>query len=238
MITGIVVALPEELCTLTAKKLVKGDICQLSDQVIVSYSGAGVVNARLAAELLINHGARSLISWGCTAGLVEKLVPGDLLLSQECIAADKSVIQNSSDWLYNVEAKLSPHVKIVHGRLAESLWLVATTLEKKAVNEVTNAIALDMESVAIAKVAKEYDLPFLIIRAIADPVGMNLPKAISVALNEQGVINLQKLLIYLFTHPAELPGLIKLGLHFNAAQKTLRLVAKQLDSLVIRPQTI
>jgi hypothetical protein len=42
---------------------------------------------------------------------------------------------------------------------------------------------------------------------------------------------LRKLLLFLFLHPAELPGLIKLGLHFNAAKKTLKLVASHLGTM-------
>jgi len=43
---------------------------------------------------------------------------------------------------------------------------------------------------------------------------------------------LSKLLWFLLTHPTELPGLIKLGLHFNAAKNKLKLVAKHLDIIV------
>ena len=95
----------------------------------------------------------------------------------------------------------------------------------------TGAVALDMESVAIAKVARQYKIPFLVIRAIVDPVDMSLPQAISYSLNDQGEVVLGKLLFFLFLHPAELPGLIKLGIYFNAAKKTLKLVAKHLDTV-------
>ena len=86
-----------------------------------------------------------------------------------------------------------------------------------------------MESFAIAKVAQAHSLPFLPVRAIADPRTMDLPKAVSHGLNDQGEVELSKLLLYLLWHPTELPGLIALGLHFSAAQKTLKEVAKQLD---------
>jgi adenosylhomocysteine nucleosidase len=36
---------------------------------------------------------------------------------------------------------------------------------------------------------------------------------------------------FLLTHPWEASGLIKLGLHFHAAQKTLRTIAKQLNEI-------
>jgi hypothetical protein len=86
-----------------------------------------------------------------------------------------------------------------------------------------------MESVAIAKVAKAHALPFLAIRAIADPVTMDLPVAVSHAFNQQGDVELGKLLRFLLTHPLELKGLITLGQHFSAAKKTLSFVAKELE---------
>jgi len=58
---------------------------------------------------------------------------------------------------------------------------------------------------------------------------MDLPQAVSHALNEQGDVQLGKLLTYLLTHPSELKGLITLGQHFNAAKRTLKLVANQLE---------
>jgi adenosylhomocysteine nucleosidase len=70
------------------------------------------------------------------------------------------------------------------------------------------------------------------IRAIADPASMNLPNAISHSLNNNGQVVLARLLKYLISHPWEIPSLIKLGLHFNAAQKTLKTVALQLNAFV------
>ena len=92
-----------------------------------------------------------------------------------------------------------------------------------------------MESAAVAKVAKLHGLPFLAIRAIADPLDMDLPKAVSHALGAEGEVILSKLLLYLLLHPSELPGLLKLGLHFNAARKSLKRVANQLNVLTINP---
>ncbi|HHA18838.1 MAG TPA: phosphorylase, partial [Methylophaga sp.] len=106
---------------------------------------------------------------------------------------------------------------------------VAESEEKKAIYKQTRAIALDMESVAVARIAIQNNLPVLAIRCIADPATMNLPKAVSYALNNQGDVVLAKLLWFLLTHPNELPGLIKLGLHFNTAKNKLKLVAGHLD---------
>lgn len=231
MITGIVVALPEELSTLTSKKIDKGCCVVIGEALILAYSGAGADNARLASELLIKQGATRLISWGCAAALSASLKPGDLVLADTLIDADGIQIGVHPEWLDFSQSLLSTQLKLHSGRLAESLTLVASADDKKQLHSQTGAIALDMESVAIAKVARQHNAPFLAIRAIADPADMDLPKAVSHSMNDEGDIVLAKLLAFIALHPAELPGLIKLGLHFHAAKNTLKSVAKQLGSL-------
>jgi hypothetical protein len=140
-----------------------------------------------------------------------------------------------ADWHQHVKALLleyKPRFVLHCGSLLESKTLVSTSREKQQLHQQTNAVALDMESVAVAKVAQAHALPFLAIRAIADPVTMDLPKAIGHALNAQGDVELGKLLKFLLWHPSELKGLITLGQHFNAAKRTLKLVAKELEHLL------
>ncbi|MFZ2406573.1 MAG: phosphorylase [Methylobacter sp.] len=235
MITGIVVALPEELSTLTSKKIDKGCCVFITDTIVLAYSGAGANNARTASELLIAQGAARLISWGCAAALSETLKPGDLVLADTLIDAEGAQIGIRPDWHDRTQNLLSTTLKVHTGSLAESNGIVATGNDKKHLHSQTGAIALDMESIAVAKTALQNNLPFLAIRAIADPASMDLPKAINHSLNDEGDIVLVKLLAFIALHPAELPGLIKLGLHFNAAKNTLKLVAKQLDQLTALP---
>jgi len=235
LITGVIVALPEELSTLTSKKIEKGCSVFITDNIALAYSGAGPINARAASELLILQGATRLISWGCAAALSETLKPGDLVLADTLIDAEGAHIGTHPSWLELTQSLLPNSLKTHSGSLAESRSIVATGKHKKQLHTQTGAVALDMESIAIAKAAWQNTLPFLAIRAIADPADMDLPDAISHSLNDEGDVVLRKLLSFIALHPAELPGLIKLGLHFNAAKKTLKLVAKQLDHLTALP---
>jgi adenosylhomocysteine nucleosidase len=225
---GIVVALPEELPTLTSKKIPPSAL----NSVLVICSGAGAENARKAAETLVSNGATHLISWGCAAALSPELKSGDLTLADSLLDAQHVQININSTWLAQVKTSLAKSLSVHTGTLLESLQIVALSSEKKQLHTETNAIVLDMESVAVAKVAAEKNLPFLAIRAIADPVTMDLPKAVSVAMNDNGKVLISPLLKYLLLHPSELPSLIKLGLHFSAAKKTLKHVATQLDTII------
>jgi len=231
VITGIIIALPDEINSLTNKSVNKGDCILINKNTLLACSGAGPINATKASKILIEKGANRLVSWGCAAALSPSLKPGDLVIPQQLQSETDKSISLDSSWLnYTTEqlSELQPNT----GTLIESSILVAESSDKKIIHQKSNAIALDMESIAIAQTARQNNLPSLVIRCIADPVEMSLPKAVSYALNEQGDVVLSKLLWFLLAHPTELPGLIKLGLHFNAAKNKLKLVAKQLDIIV------
>jgi adenosylhomocysteine nucleosidase len=230
VITGIVIALTEELSTLTTKRLEKGGICYLTNDIWVVYSGAGDENARLAAESLVNKGANRLISWGCAAALEANLQPGNLVLATSCIDAQQVVFElDNKDWINALISTIDRQITVHVGRIAESNHVVETSQNKVQFRNRTGAIALDMESTAIAKVANLNGIPFMTFRVIADSLMMDLPKAVSYALNDQGDVILSKLLYFLLLHPSELPSLVKLGTAFSAAKKTLKRVAKDID---------
>ncbi|MDO9106477.1 MAG: phosphorylase [Methylovulum sp.] len=238
MITGIVVALPEELTTLTSKRIDKGHCVFIADKLLVAYSGAGAKNASAAAELLISKGATQLISWGCAAALDSTLQAGDLTLADRLIDTDDTEITVNPNWHDYAKNLLAAEMKVHIGSLTESANIISSSKEKLHLQLITEAIALDMESISVAKAATKKALPFLSIRAIVDPAGMDLPRAISYAANSEGDIVLGRLFLFLALHPVELPGLIRLGFYFNAAKSTLKRVARQLDALTNFPNKL
>ncbi len=237
MITGIVVALADEISTLTKQKINKGECVFLNEKTLLAFSGVGPENATNASQLLIKNGAERLISWGCAAALKTNLKPGDLILPQILHCETTQQFSLTSPWFQQTLEQLSP-LNPNTGSLAESSSIVAKSADKKALHKQTRAIAVDMESVAVARSAIKNKLPVMVIRSIADPVTMDLPNAVSYALNKHGDVVLAKLLYFLLTHPGELPDLIKLGLHFNAAKNKLKLVAEHLDTITGFDQNI
>lgn len=229
---GIVVALPEELATLTKQKLQRGQCLQLGDSWI-AYSGAGMTNAERAARLLLEKGVQRLISWGCAAGLAPELKPGDLVLAQT-VCSDQQQIATDHAWAAQLKQGLT-QLTIEQGPLYSSADMICHSGQKQQLQQQSQAAALDMESLAVATVAQQASIPFNVVRAIADPAAMSLPQAVQVSLNAEGEVELSKLLGHLLTHPWEIPGLIRLGLHFQAAQKTLNSVAKLLRQRQVLP---
>ncbi len=232
MSTGIVVALPEELSTLTSRKIKKGSCIVISENVLAACSGTGPVNAKLAAEMLIANGSTQLISWGCAAALDPSLKPGDLFIPKYFLTEQQEKLSSASDWHQHAIKTLSPRFTLQTGCLAESRSIVSSRKEKAILHKASGCPIVDMESAAVAEISADAEIPFLAIRTIADPAQMSLPKAVKNALNENGDIEMKKLLCFLAFHPLEIPSLIKLGLHFINARNKLKSVAEFLDIIV------
>lgn len=219
-ITGIVVALPEELKTLTALKLSQGQQHQISPNLWVAYSGAGFANAERASQRLIEAGVSRLISWGCAAALDPALKAGDLVIADSLQFHEQDWLIES-DWLAQIKSKLTGHIEFRTGPMLHSDELVTSRVHKQQLFAKSHALALDMESAAVVKTARESGLPALILRSIADTADFDLPPAVAHSLNAQGQVELTKLLMHLLKQPSQLPQLIKLGRYFKAAQTTL-----------------
>jgi adenosylhomocysteine nucleosidase len=236
VIIGIVVALPEELATLSiafpsAGTLKKGAGQRVYEHVMIAYSGVGSGNARLAAQWLSENGANCLMSWGCAAALDSTLKAGDLVITDTIVTAQNykiAVKTAQSDALIDT---FSAHLPARYGTIAESEKIIASSFDKNNLFLQTRAIALDMESGTIAREAQALGLPFLAVRAIADTAAMTLPPSVSYALDENGQVVKLRLLKGLVLSPGQLPNLIKLGVCFKAAAGTLKQAARYLKTL-------
>ena len=231
MITGILVALPEELHTLTKSRIKQGECFAMSDNTLISLSGAGPKNAARAAQNLLAQGATQLISWGCAGALAPYLNAGDLLIPEYILAKDNTTLATHKLWSQQVIDLLDNAIVYNENKLLESDTVISLAQDKNQQYQQTRAVAVDMESASVARIANQKKIPFIAIRSIVDPAGLDLPLAINYAMNDKGVLSIAKLLLFLCRHPSELPGLIKLGLHFHAASKTLKYLAHKLPQI-------
>ncbi len=94
---------------------------------------------------------------------------------------------------------------------------------------------MDMESAAVGLVARAANVPFMALRAIADPVGMPLPKSALVAFNSSGQMRVLGVLKGLLRHPTDLLRLVYLGISFRTAQGTLTTVAQTVGIDALTP---
>lgn len=234
MITGIIVALPEELGTLTRKKLAPGCCAIIAENCLATLSGAGPENARSAAQLLMEQGAKRLLSWGCAGALDKHLHPGDLYIPEYFAAADGQQYAADEHWRQQAFIALEEYfrsVRIGGGTLLESQRIVASSDEKTDMHQRSGAQLVDMESCACAAEAAQTGLPFLAIRAVADSATLDLPPAIAVAMQNNGQVAIGKLLFNVLQRPQQIPGLMRLGMHFHAAKKSLTLAGQALHAI-------
>jgi adenosylhomocysteine nucleosidase len=91
--------------------------------------------------------------------------------------------------------------------------------EKRALGEVSGAVAVDMESAAIAKVASAAGLPFLVARTISDRAEEDLPMDFNLWFSPYGS---WRCLAEIARHPSILKGLFELNRQVSAASEGLR----------------
>jgi adenosylhomocysteine nucleosidase len=99
--------------------------------------------------------------------------------------------------------------------------IAATAHEKSLLYRRLRAVAVDLESGAVARVAGEKGLAFAVLRAIADPAELDLPRAAVSALDDEGRVRLGFVLCSILREPGQLPGLIKVGRDAKAARAAL-----------------
>jgi len=118
-----------------------------------------------------------------------------------------------------LDGKASP------GPLAETRRMLRTPRAKQALEAATGAVAADMESAAVARIAAQAGVPFAAVRIVADDAGLGLPPAIAAATTPDGDVSKARLLLYTLGHPASLAPLIRLGLRFRRAERTMAATA-------------
>ena len=100
--------------------------------------------------------------------------------------------------------------------------VAAHTTDKRALFARTGAVAIDLESGAVARVATEHRLPFAVLRAVCDPAWRHLPPAALLALDNQGAIGLGRVVRSVLATPRQIPALLALGRDAAAARRALR----------------
>jgi len=234
-VLGIIVALPVEAKCLAGwpeqYQIISGTSSRRSSKPshkpLLCISGIGPEAARTASISLVEHGATNLLSWGCAGALSSKLKPGDLLLPQTILAENGQTLHPHKRWRKQFQDQLTVTLKWHEDALVESNALVAGRADKQDLASTSGAIAVDMESAAIGRVASQAGIPFMVIRAVADAADEGLPPPIAKTTDRRGQLQMRRLLPSLALRPDLWPQLIRLGRHFHAATRTLKIVSEQ-----------
>jgi adenosylhomocysteine nucleosidase len=188
---------------------------------VAASCGAAPAVARDLAEEFARSGARALVSFGVAGALAPALRPGSIVLADSVLVGEDR-IPCASDWLAKARTRL-PAARI--GTILGSDRIVATRAEKR-ICAISGAVAVDMESGAVARVAADYGLPLLVLRTIVDGAEDEIPPAAAEALRPgQGAV---AFLSAIGRHPASVASLIGLAWRMGIAMRALDRATRRL----------
>ncbi len=193
--------------------------------IAVRVSGIGPEAASRTAGALADAGATALVSWGVAGGLDPALRPGAIVLPAAVIDDGGRRYPTTAAWRERQDALLGPLRRPVSGDLLSLAAALAGAPAKARAFRATGAVAVDMESLAIAAVASARGLPFLAVRVIVDAAEDELPQAV-VAASAGGGLRLGRLATGLLSSPSEIAALWRLARRFGTARGCLRRIAR------------
>ncbi len=180
---------------------------------LVRVGGGMPEGAERAAEELAAAGADVLISFGLAGGLNVERKPGDVLVPCAVIEGPQAYPCDYAlmEWLGGSTGRPI----LAARRIAESAH------QKSVLYNSSRADGVDLESGAVARVARARNLRFAVLRAIADPARRDLPPAALTALKPNGRIDLPRILLSVLTRPWQVAGLLAVGRDAAAARTAL-----------------
>ena len=196
MKVGIIVAMEEEikhliqafdyyeLHELANQKIYDGFIEGIA--VTVVQSGIGKVNASIASSLLIvKFQVELVINTGSAGAIKTGLKIGDLVLSTELAYHDvdnrifdyqygqipqmHEFYQGDKDLIKKIEALSAGNLKVHKGLIVSGDSFVSSVEETKRIKKYfPNALVTEMEGAAVAQTCYQFNIPFVVIRAVSD----------------------------------------------------------------------
>ncbi len=208
--------------------------CLPESEAMVVCAGGDPARAQAGAADLVARGATALVSFGLAGGLDPRLGPGDLVLAEAVILPGGGRIETDRAWHQSATAAASlagsqgGPVIVSTAALAGSNRAVVSAAAKRLLFESTGAVAVDMESHGVAAAAQAAGVPFLIVRAVADPAARGIPALALAGLGPDGSLRPGRVVPGLLRRPWHLAALLRLAADSRAGLKTLRRVAAPL----------
>ena len=194
-------------------------------EVMVRCAGASSERAGSHAGALIGSGAEALISFGVAGALDPDLSPGALIAPPRVLGPADTALSCDAAWHHTFVARITPHQTPRVVNIASSDTLVSSVADKQALRGSSGAGAVDMESLAVAEAADAAGVPFLIIRAIADPASRAPPPAALRAIAADGRVRYFAAAAAVLRDLGSLPTYLRLARDNRAALATLGRVA-------------
>ncbi len=196
---GVVAALPGEAKALVGRRAwqkTEGLLyCRtpLKDgaELLVVRSGMGMDNAFSAAMWLSGRNLAALGSFGVSGGLDPGLEPGDLVFADAVFMERKDGVsqvwkRDESDAEADFDDSATKGVSVRWGPIITVRQAVLDATSKTALFDRTNAMAVDMETAAVAQVANQSGLPFFAVRTVCDTAAVSIPEVLYQCVDQKG----------------------------------------------------
>jgi len=198
------------------------------DEYVVNVCGPGRENAARAAHKLVRAGCEVLVSWGVAGALDEQLKAGDLIVCSEVMTAHGEVLSFDDRFARQMTAQLVDVRQTRAGIVLTMADAAASSRDKAHLRAQFGADAIDLESSAIAYVARSAKCGYLAVRAIVDPATFDVPPAAFKGLDNRGKLQPLHMLSSLAERPTQIPQLLRLAGHFRESIRSLRQVARRI----------
>lgn len=192
-------------------------IAERSPGVIAVAGGGAEAQLTRLIEAEIAKGASGIISFGIAGAIDPSLRRGMCVVGKAVIDNGR---WNPSDerWADRLIAALPDATS---GALVGVSKALAEVDAKRALRDATGALAVDMESHVVARLAKAHELPFAVLRVIADTADQRLPPAAVNGLKPDGSPAVGAVIKSLAAEPGQLPDLMRTALAARRAMAEL-----------------
>jgi hopanoid-associated phosphorylase len=210
-----------------------GDLSRVSERSVIALVGLAF-EARIAAgpgvlvicrgretadllQLAVDAGCRSIVSFGVAGGLAPDLMPGDCVVASAIM--DYPALRLTDPIWSRKLAGMIPGAR--QGPIFGVNSVVFHPDEKRRLHALTGAVAVDMESHLVARLAASYGLAFASVRVIVDPAHRTVPPAALLAMAPGDSTDVSAMMWEILARPSQVSLLMRLAADAIAARAAL-----------------
>lgn len=193
-------------------------------EIVLAVSAVGNNAIRTATDFVLKHFKPELcLHIGYAGGADPSLQAGDLIIADNVIEKDSERSFLTDEQLRKKAITLCEQhgIRCREGNVVTVLEALATPHEKAFIGTQFEALSVDMESSGLADCASAAGVPFVVARAIFDPLDMPLPD-IPAEVIEEGGFHIWPMAKHMAHKPKEILNLPKFSYCANRARETLK----------------
>jgi adenosylhomocysteine nucleosidase len=168
-------------------------------------------------QIALRTGCHSIVSFGVAGGLAPDLVPGDCVVASAII--DHPALRPTDPLWSRKLAEVIPDAR--HGPIVGVNAVVSDPADKRKLHALTGAVAVDMESHLVARLAASHGLAFAAVRVVIDPVHRTVPPAALLAMAPGGGTDISSMVWDVLARPSQLSLLLQTAADAYAARAAL-----------------